>query len=617
MPSFLTGFATGFLQRAQEHRDTAEAERREMLQQAMARYHAAIQRNEQRLEQEVERRRVAAAGAAISGMPLSDAEGFAAAGARLSDFSNIRAQTSQAFGQPPASPPAPQDFASRVTRVENPGGNPAERNPSSTATGNGQFVEGTWLSLWNRGGREAAARIGLNVEGLDPNRPEDRDAILALRTNPALSQEMINVYRDQNRPTLQRALGRAPTDAELYMAHFLGAEGAQRFLTANPNTPADRVVSGAALANNRSVFVDPQTGRARTVGEVMSSVNQRFATPATASGTMTSVAAARTSSAENQTAPTPLLPPDPPEERSIASRMRDAFFGGDPMRGLSAEVRRRYGESRGMSPEELARLEAGPSREVPQITGSYTFTPRGAGSSNLSPTYFRDNDGYNRYVASGGSDVSGLRSPDEIIRIRENERSAATRARGTTPSTAQIGAQMNRFGRMAADAMGVDSAYENGRLILRSGTDEARQNATVLGQRAFQIWSNDFNYDATRMYEALTTAATELGRQNRNFRPIALDPVRRRFENGDYESLPVAPQQPNTDPARPNQSAPTPRDRAAEEQRQRQLTRDADEAHRRIRSASPSEQPRLLQELARTRPDIVAELERRRNAGGS
>lgn len=615
MASFLTGFATGFLQRAQEQRDTAESERRDMLRQAMARYHEAIQRNEQRLEQEVERRRLAQAGAAISGMPLSDAEGFAAGGARLSDFSNIRAQTSQAFGQPPASPPAPQDFASRVTRVENPGGNPAERNPSSTATGNGQFVEGTWLSLWNRGGREAAARIGLNVEGLDPNRPEDRDAILALRTNPALSQEMINVYRDQNRPTLQRALGRAPTDAELYMAHFLGAEGAQRFLTANPNTPADRVVSGAALANNRSVFVDPQTGRARTVGEVMSGVSQRFATPATASGTMTSVAAARTSSAENQTAPPPLLPPDPPEERSIASRMRDAFFGGDPMRGLSAEVRRRYGESRGMSPEELARLEAGPSREVPQITGSYTMVSRGTASTPA--RHFRTNEDHQRYVSSGGTDVSGLRSPQEIQEMEERLRSSAARARGGRgPSESFINAQMTRFGRMGAEVMGVDHSYENGRLILRSGTDELRGHATALGQRAFQVWRDEYGFDASRTYDALVDAANELRQSRRNFTPRTLD-IRDRIERGAFDASPPAPRQPNTDPAPPDQSAPAPRERAAEEQRQRQLTRDADEAHRRIRSASPSEQPRLLQELARTRPDIVAELERRRNAGGS
>lgn len=53
----------------------------------------------------------------------------------------------------------------------------------------------------------------------------------------------------QNAPILQRTLGRAPTDAELYLAHQQGAGGASKLL-ANPNARAGDLVGDAAIKQN-------------------------------------------------------------------------------------------------------------------------------------------------------------------------------------------------------------------------------------------------------------------------------------------------------------------------------------------------------------------------------
>src|SRR5262249_55448168 len=69
---------------------------------------------------------------------------------------------------------------------------------------------------------------------------------------------------------LEGELGRKVGSTELYLAHFLGANGAGRFLKAierNAATPAADLLPQAASAN-RSVFYDRATGQPRTVGDI-------------------------------------------------------------------------------------------------------------------------------------------------------------------------------------------------------------------------------------------------------------------------------------------------------------------------------------------------------------
>ena len=87
-------------------------------------------------------------------------------------------------------------------------------------------------------------------------------------------------------------IGRRPTDGELYMAHFMGVGGAGKLISTAEDNPQ---ASGAALfpnaaAANRSIFFD-RSGRARSVSEVYSVLNARYAGAASSSATRSAMAA--------------------------------------------------------------------------------------------------------------------------------------------------------------------------------------------------------------------------------------------------------------------------------------------------------------------------------------
>lgn len=97
---------------------------------------------------------------------------------------------------------------------------PDAQNPRSSAGGLFQFIDST------------ARQYGLTNK-MDPAANADAAARLA---------------RD-NSEILMRALGRAPTPGELYLAHQQGAGGATKLL-ANPDVPAANLVGSRAVALN-------------------------------------------------------------------------------------------------------------------------------------------------------------------------------------------------------------------------------------------------------------------------------------------------------------------------------------------------------------------------------
>lgn len=115
----------------------------------------------------------------------------------------------------------------RIVSVES-GGNPYAKNPRSSATGAGQFIDSTWLNTIGK------YRPDL-VQGLD------RNQILALRTDPALSKEMTGYYAKENQGLLSAA-GVPVNDGTTYLAHFAGPQGAIKVLQADPNAPAISVL---------------------------------------------------------------------------------------------------------------------------------------------------------------------------------------------------------------------------------------------------------------------------------------------------------------------------------------------------------------------------------------
>jgi len=174
------------------------------------------------------------------------------------------------------------DFLVAQAQVES-AMNPSARATTSSATGLYQFIESTWLGTMQRHGSrfglgDLSAQIGTSPGGAahvaDPAR---REAILNLRNDPKIAALMAAGLAEDNRAHLAPILGREPDHGELYLAHFLGAGGAGRFLKAmaqDPDQSAAALFRSAAAANP-SIFYEPG-GAPRSLGNVMDRFNARL-----------------------------------------------------------------------------------------------------------------------------------------------------------------------------------------------------------------------------------------------------------------------------------------------------------------------------------------------------
>lgn len=153
--------------------------------------------------------------------------------------------------------------------------NPAAKARTSSASGLFQFIEQTWLGLVKDSGGEhglgdyakAIAPQGSGRLAVDD--PAAKRDILALRHDPAAAAVMAGVLTRKNAETLTSALGRSPSDGELYAAHVLGAKGATDLIRSAQADPTGSAAAAfpEASAANRSMFFD-KSGRARGFGEV-------------------------------------------------------------------------------------------------------------------------------------------------------------------------------------------------------------------------------------------------------------------------------------------------------------------------------------------------------------
>lgn len=115
------------------------------------------------------------------------------------------------------------------------GGNPNASNPSSSASGLGQFIDSTWLSTIRAHRPDLA------------DQPDD--ALLALKSDPQLSREMTGAYASDNQAILSKA-GVPVTDGNTYLAHFAGPGGAVKVLQADPTAPVGSILGAAAVNAN-------------------------------------------------------------------------------------------------------------------------------------------------------------------------------------------------------------------------------------------------------------------------------------------------------------------------------------------------------------------------------
>lgn len=152
------------------------------------------------------------------------------------------------------------------------------KSGTSSACGLFQFTEQSWLGTLKRNGEDLG--YGSYADAItqdDKGRyrvadPAARQAILALRNDPTASAMMAGAYTSESESALTGKLGRDVSEGELYVAHFLGAGGAGKLITAAEDMPhvrADTLFPQAAAAN-RSIFYEG--GRAKTVGEVYQSL---------------------------------------------------------------------------------------------------------------------------------------------------------------------------------------------------------------------------------------------------------------------------------------------------------------------------------------------------------
>ena len=162
--------------------------------------------------------------------------------------------------------------------------NPTAQASTSSAKGLYQFIDQTWLGTMKQDG--AALGLGQYADAItrssdghyDVSDPAMRSAILRLRNDPQASAMLAGALTRNNSALVGANIGRQPSNGELYIAHFLGADGAGKLInaaSARPQTSAAAMFPNAAAANH-SIFYDH--GRARSVGEVYGKLTQLFDT---------------------------------------------------------------------------------------------------------------------------------------------------------------------------------------------------------------------------------------------------------------------------------------------------------------------------------------------------
>lgn len=187
--------------------------------------------------------------------------------------------------------------------------NPTAQASTSSAKGLYQFIDQTWLGTMKQDGpalgfSRYADAITQGADGrYDVADPAMRNEIMRLRNDPTASALLAGAFSKANAGQVGAAIGRQPTEGELYIAHFLGPDGAGKLISAAYNRPQASAAAmfPAAAAANTSIFYD-KSGSARSVSEVYAKLTGRFETARAANfgnglrGTVAPTAPAATSS---------------------------------------------------------------------------------------------------------------------------------------------------------------------------------------------------------------------------------------------------------------------------------------------------------------------------------
>jgi hypothetical protein len=259
---------------------------------------------------------------------------------------------------------------------------PNAKSPNSSATGLFQFLDQTWLATLKQAGPTLGYGQYADAITQDPSGryavsdPATRREIMALRKDPSANATMAGAFSNTNTKVLTERLGRRPTDGELYIAHFLGAAGAVRLISAaqtQPNASAANLFPRAAEANG-AIFYDRKTGAPRSLSQVYNLLVARHdagtARFAVASAAVAAPAPVAPSASVAARAPLPAAPPllaadstvTPANAAPLApQRAPGPLFHGlynDGNRGAVAPVvRELWGVRHGMPPTTVTVME--------------------------------------------------------------------------------------------------------------------------------------------------------------------------------------------------------------------------------------------------------------------
>ena len=161
--------------------------------------------------------------------------------------------------------------------------NPSAQATTSSAKGLYQFIDQTWLATMKQAGPALglgnyAAAIAQTPDGqyAVPD-PTARAAIMKMRSDPKVSAAIAGVYTRSNAAKLDAAIGRAPSEGELYIAHFLGADGAGKLIGATSSAPQANAAAmfPQAASANPSIFYD-RAGHPLTASAVYGKLTGRY-----------------------------------------------------------------------------------------------------------------------------------------------------------------------------------------------------------------------------------------------------------------------------------------------------------------------------------------------------
>ena len=152
------------------------------------------------------------------------------------------------------------ELSNKIMMAESGGRNIANQSgpggaATSSASGLFQFTKGTFEGLASKA-TAGSALYGKTFEDY--------------KKDTGLQQEAMNALMEQNRQSLS-SKGLGTSDANMYLAHFLGASGAARALSADPGAPLTSVMSADQLNSN------PSLKALQTVGDLQAWAEKKMA----------------------------------------------------------------------------------------------------------------------------------------------------------------------------------------------------------------------------------------------------------------------------------------------------------------------------------------------------